>query len=211
MNFFSFSSLLSEMNSDTTRAFLAGVLIPTIAYYFLLRRNQQQLQLLREEYEEDDEDDLFEDVEDDEDDEDGNDDTKDKSLESSEVAVSKWGRQHAPYKMLLIVNTELNMGKGKIAAQCGHAAVGCYDASRRKCPAAVLAWYRTGCAKIALKCSSTEELLALAQLAQHKYRIPYYLVEDAGRTQIAAGSRTVLGLFAPAALFEGFTSHLKLM
>jgi peptidyl-tRNA hydrolase, PTH2 family len=211
MNFFFPSSLLSEMNSDTTRAFLAGVLIPTIAYYFLLRRNQQQLRQLREEYEEDDDDDdLFEDVEDD-DDEDENEDTKDKTLGPSELAASKWGRQHAPYKMLLIVNTELNMGKGKIAAQCGHAAVGCYDTARRKCPAAVQAWYRTGCAKIALKCSSTEELLALAQLAQQKYRIPYYLVEDAGRTQIAAGSRTVLGLFAPAALFEGFTSHLKLM
>lgn len=208
MNFFIPSSLLFEMNSDTTRAFLAGLLIPSIAYFFLFRRHQQQLRLLREAYEEDeeDDDDLFEDVEDD--DEDENDDTK----ESSELTtVSKWGRQHAPYKMLLIVNTELNMGKGKIAAQCGHAAVGCYDASRRKCPAAVQAWYRTGCAKIALKCSSTEELLALAQLAQQKYRIPYYLVEDAGRTQIAAGSRTVLGLFAPAALFEGFTSHLKLM
>ena len=195
MNFFP-----AAMHSETTQAFLAGVLIPTMAYYFLFRRNQQRLLLLREEEDEDD-DDLFEDVEDDESDE--------KEEGSSELAA--WGKSQAPYKMLLIVNTELNMGKGKIAAQCGHAAVGCYDVCLRKCPTAVQVWYRTGCAKIALKCSSTEELLALAQLAQQKYRMPCYLVEDAGRTQIAAGSRTVLGLFAPAALFEGFTSHLKLM
>jgi len=42
--------------------------------------------------------------------------------------------------------------------------------------------------------------------------IPYYIVEDAGRTQIAAGSRTVLALGpAPVRLFDGVTSHLKLM
>jgi PTH2 family peptidyl-tRNA hydrolase len=42
--------------------------------------------------------------------------------------------------------------------------------------------------------------------------IPLYLVEDAGRTQIAAGSRTVLGLGpAPVRVFDGVTSHLKLM
>ena len=42
--------------------------------------------------------------------------------------------------------------------------------------------------------------------------IPVYLVEDVGRTQIAAGSQTVLGLGpAPVREFEGITSHLKLM
>jgi len=42
--------------------------------------------------------------------------------------------------------------------------------------------------------------------------IPVYLVEDAGRTQIAAGSRTVLGLGpAPVREFDGVSNHLKLM
>jgi len=45
-----------------------------------------------------------------------------------------------------------------------------------------------------------------------KRGLPLYLVEDAGRTQIAAGSRTVLGIGpAPVREFEGVTSHLKLM
>ena len=45
-----------------------------------------------------------------------------------------------------------------------------------------------------------------------KRGIPVYLVEDAGRTQIAAGSRTVLGLGpAPVKVFDDVTSHLKLM
>ena len=40
---------------------------------------------------------------------------------------SKWGYTDAPYKMVLCVNQELGMGKGKLAAQCCHAAVGCYS------------------------------------------------------------------------------------
>jgi peptidyl-tRNA hydrolase len=35
--------------------------------------------------------------------------------------------------MLLIVNTELGMGKGKMAAQCGHAAIGCYEQWMVRC------------------------------------------------------------------------------
>jgi peptidyl-tRNA hydrolase, PTH2 family len=37
-------------------------------------------------------------------------------------------------------------------------------------------------------------------------------VEDAGKTQIAAGSKTVLGLGpAPTSVFEGVSDHLKLL
>ncbi|MCP4255824.1 MAG: hypothetical protein GY775_20975, partial [Candidatus Scalindua sp.] len=39
-----------------------------------------------------------------------------------------------------------------------------------------------------------------------------YLVLDAGRTQIASGSRTVLSIGpAPSRVFEGVTGHLKLL
>ncbi|KAL3781217.1 hypothetical protein HJC23_003534 [Cyclotella cryptica] len=124
---------------------------------------------------------------------------------------SSWGYRDAPYKMVLCVNQDLGMGKGKIAAQCGHAAVGCYKRARRQCPSALSAWERTGCAKIAVKCPDEEEMSRIFDLAVQK-GIPLYLVEDAGRTQIAAGSRTVLGLGpAPVRVFEGVTSHLNLM
>ena len=112
--------------------------------------------------------------------------------------------------MVLCVNQELSMGKGKIAAQCCHAAVGCYKRARKQCPAALTAWERTGCAKIALKCPTEQEMEQIAAMALTK-DIPLYLVEDAGRTQIAAGSRTVLGMFGPVSVFEGVSDHLKLM
>jgi len=114
-------------------------------------------------------------------------------------------------QMVLCVNKTLKMSKGKIAAQCGHAAVGCYKRAGTQCPRALDAWEVTGCAKIALSCTTEEDMHDIARKAAER-DIPTCLVEDAGRTQIAAGSRTVLGLGpAPVAAFEGLTDHLKLM
>jgi len=123
----------------------------------------------------------------------------------------KWGLRDAPYKLVLVVNQELKMGKGKIAAQCCHAAVGCYKRGRKIRPSGLKWWERTGCAKVACKCPTEKEMDEIQKKA-HAKGIPYYFVCDAGRTQIAAGSRTVLGLGpAPVAAFEGISDHLKLM
>lgn len=125
-------------------------------------------------------------------------------------AISEWGMADAPYKMVLVVNQELGMGKGKIAAQCGHASVGCYKRATRLCPNGLRAWEYTGCAKIAVKCPTEEEMRTIYDKAAER-GLPLYLVEDAGRTQIAAGSRTVLGILGPTYVFEDLTSHLKLL
>jgi PTH2 family peptidyl-tRNA hydrolase len=89
--------------------------------------------------------------------------------------------------------------------------VACYQIAKKQCPRGLAAWERTGCAKIALKCPTQEMMEEIAAMALSK-DIPVYLVEDAGRTQIAAGSRTVLGLGpAPVSAFQGVSDHLKLM
>ena len=84
-----------------------------------------------------------------------------------------------------LIHLSLHVSIGKIAAQCGHAAVGCYKTSRRQCPKALSAWEKTGCAKIAVKCPTEEEMEAILERAAQK-GIPLCLIEDAGRTQIAA-------------------------
>ena len=169
--------------------FLAGALLPSIAM-FLNKWNTSSSTVRNNDSDDDDED-------------------MDGVVTGGQS--SKWGYQDAPYKMILVVNTELSMGKGKIAAQCCHAAVGCYKRASKQCPRAIQVWERTGCAKIALKCPTQEEMELIAAKAMSR-DIPLYLVEDAGRTQIAAGSRTVLGLGpAPTYVFEDVTSHLKLM
>ncbi|KAK9894197.1 PTH2-domain-containing protein [Cystobasidium minutum MCA 4210] len=114
-------------------------------------------------------------------------------------------------KMVLIVRTDLGMTKGKIAAQCGHATLACYKTLQKNNPALLRQWERTGQAKIALKADSEEELLILEAQAQ-SLNICARSIQDAGRTQIAAGSRTVLGVGpAPVKLINQVTGHLKLL
>jgi PTH2 family peptidyl-tRNA hydrolase len=205
------SAVFSASHSSTQcwLYFLAGSLLPSIAYYFLLRNNSKTSQVktniapkqATSSQTEDDDADI-----------DSDDDESEDAMNVATTggASAHWGIAHAPYKMIFLVNMELSMGKGKIAAQCAHAAVGCFQRATKQCPAAVRSWNYSGCAKIALKCATQHEMEEIAANAL-SLDIPIYLVEDAGRTQIAAGSRTVLGLFGPNHVFEGVTDHLKLM
>mmetsp|Transcript_53157 Transcript_53157/g.64040 ORF Transcript_53157/g.64040 Transcript_53157/m.64040 type:complete len:192 (-) Transcript_53157:77-652(-) len=188
------SSPLSTPNATNVAYFVGGALFSTLLYY--LKPNNSNV---GEKYiDEDIDDDEFEDT--------------GKSTSSGTTRKSKyWGPKDAPYKMILCVNKSLGMSKGKIAAQCSHAAVGCFKRSQKQCPAALKAWEWTGCAKIAVSCPTQDEMEDIMAKASER-DIPLYMVEDAGRTQIAAGSRTVLGLGpAPVRVFDGLTNHLKLM
>jgi len=181
--------------------FLAGTLLPTLAYAFLLRQKKRKRNsnTSSSDSEEDD-------------------DSSGDEFEPILMRVGdkdhpkSWGMADAPYKMVLCVNMSLKMGKGKVAAQCCHATMGTYKRAKKQCPAALRAWELSGCAKIAVKCPTEEEMTDEIWKKAAQKGIPYYIVEDAGRTQIAAGSRTVLALGpAPVRLFDGVTSHLKLM
>ncbi|KAH7340995.1 PTH2-domain-containing protein [Rhizoctonia solani] len=114
-------------------------------------------------------------------------------------------------KLVLVVRTDLGMTKGKIAAQCGHATLACYKALSAANPTLIRHWERLGQPKIALKCDSEEELLLLQATAQ-SLSLCAKSIQDAGRTQIAAGSRTVLGIGpGPASLINQVTGKLKLL
>ncbi|KAJ3167521.1 hypothetical protein HDU87_001494 [Geranomyces variabilis] len=115
------------------------------------------------------------------------------------------------HKMVLVVRTDLGMTKGKLAAQCCHAAVAAVSTARRRCPETLRRYQRHGAAKVALKCSSEEELLTLYAQARSAGLIAEY-IEDAGRTQIPEGSRTVLAIGpAPIKQVDAITGHLKLL
>ncbi|KAL4243181.1 peptidyl-tRNA hydrolase [Abortiporus biennis] len=114
-------------------------------------------------------------------------------------------------KLVLVVRSDLGMTTGKIAAQCGHATLACYKALMKSNPQLLKHWERTGQAKIALKVSSEDELLELEAIAK-SMNICARSILDAGRTQIAAGSRTVLGIGpAPVALVNKVTGKLRLL
>ncbi|KAJ1722066.1 hypothetical protein LPJ53_003473 [Coemansia erecta] len=113
-------------------------------------------------------------------------------------------------KLVLIIRTDLGMTKGKIAAQCSHATLGCYKRAMKEAPQMLRAWEYTGQAKVTLKCSSEEEMLELQKKA-HELGLVAQSIRDAGRTQIAAGSRTVLGIGpGPISLIDSVSGHLKL-
>jgi PTH2 family peptidyl-tRNA hydrolase len=137
----------------------------------------------------------------------------DGEVTAEELATGRrdFGMLDAPYKMILCVNMSLKMEKGKIAAQCGHATLACYRKSLRMCPSSVKWWESFGQAKIALKIEGEKEMQELQAKAQ-ALGLVTYIVEDAGRTQIAAGSRTVLGIGpAPVKVIDSIASHLKLL
>lgn len=60
--------------------------------------------------------------------------------------------------MVLVVRMDLKMGKGKLAAQCCHGCLAAYEMAQRMCPSVLNAWKQQGQTKVALKCSSEEEL-----------------------------------------------------
>lgn len=114
-------------------------------------------------------------------------------------------------KMVLCVNDELKMGKGKVAAQCAHASMGVVQRLMRKAPGLLAQYEQWGQAKIALRVPTTAELLDLAAAAAG-LGLPVYVVQDAGRTQIPAGSRTVAAIGpGPKSVIDKVTGHLKLL
>ena len=96
-------------------------------------------------------------------------------------------------KMVFVVNHELKMGKGKIAAQVAHAAVKATLACGEQDPSLLDAWFKTGQKKICVKGDSAQHLDRLSNQAK-KDGILSNKIHDAGHTQIPAGSFTVLAL-----------------
>ncbi|KAG2214798.1 hypothetical protein INT46_006590 [Mucor plumbeus] len=128
-------------------------------------------------------------------------------LPEGQIDVNKYDN----FKLTLVVRSDLGMTKGKIAAQCGHATLACYKAAKKVNPLLLRAWETSGQAKVALKCDSEDKLLELQAIAL-SLGLPAQTIQDAGRTQIAPGSRTVLGVGpGPAELIDRVTGSLKLL
>ncbi|KZF19941.1 PTH2-domain-containing protein [Xylona heveae TC161] len=116
-------------------------------------------------------------------------------------------------KLVLVVRTDLGMTKGKIAAQCSHATLACYKYFLRRAPNSPILqrWERLGQAKVAVQVKSEEEL-ELLQAQAISLGLCAQVIHDAGRTQIASGSATVLGVGpGPKSEVDKVTGHLKLL
>ncbi|KAF8944080.1 hypothetical protein BGZ47_004678 [Haplosporangium gracile] len=143
-----------------------------------------------------------------ENDEDFTDDEEESEDEENE-ALADFDLQEE-YKMVLIIRTDLNMGKGKAAAQCCHATLANYKELSKKSPKALARWEYFGQAKVTLKVDNEEDMLMLQAQAM-SIGLAAHSIRDAGRTQIAAGSRTVLAIGpGPISVVNSITGKLKL-
>ncbi|MDD3159434.1 MAG: aminoacyl-tRNA hydrolase [Candidatus ainarchaeum sp.] len=86
----------------------------------------------------------------------------------------------------IIINNSLGMNKGKIAAQACHASVLVLE---KVDDAIIDDWKNQGMKKIVLKINSTDDLIKKFQFVKEK-KLPVALITDAGKTQIAPGSKT---------------------
>ncbi|CAA2968060.1 peptidyl-tRNA hydrolase 2, mitochondrial-like [Olea europaea var. sylvestris] len=114
------------------------------------------------------------------------------------------------FKMVLVVRNDLKMGKGKIAAQCSHATLGLYKKLANRAPKSLNRWEMCGQVKVVVKIEGEDDMLVLQEKAK-SLNLQTHITIDAGRTQIAPNSRTVMAVLGPADMVDNVTGGLKLL
>jgi len=115
------------------------------------------------------------------------------------------------YKQAILIRVDLGMSVGKVAAQAAHAAVSAAEECRRIKPEWFRAWLEEGQKKVVLRVSGLEELESLHEQAK-SLGLPTSMIEDAGLTEVPAGTITALGIGpAPSKLVDRVTGRLKLL
>lgn len=112
-------------------------------------------------------------------------------------------------KQVIVVRTDLEMGKGKIAAQVGHACVLGAEHVRKCHPEWFQQWWN-GQEKVVVKVSGIKELQEVKTHAI-ELDLPWSEVTDAGHTQISPGTTCISIGPAPENLIDKVTGHLKLL
>lgn len=94
------------------------------------------------------------------------------------------------YKQVILVRHDLNLPKGKLAAQVAHASL---DAAFKSDKDAVEKWKKQGGKKVVLNVADEKELfLCMSQLENEGIKVA--LIKDAGHTVVEAGTITCLGV-----------------
>ena len=108
------------------------------------------------------------------------------------TAPSHYGESPSgPVKLILIINNGLKMGKGKIAAQAGHASVQATLKAGEKNPLALQAWLSSGQKKVCLKGDDADQLLAFekqAKEAGYELKVGKFPFSASGKAS-AAGTK----------------------
>ena len=113
--------------------------------------------------------------------------------------------------MVLVTRDDLKLSKGKLAAQCSHAAVNCAIKARKKAVRLYERWNNVGARKIVVRADDEAHLRKLYAKALTAGLV-CDLVKDAGHTEIPPGTVTVLGIGpSPRLAVDAITGDLKLL
>lgn len=95
-------------------------------------------------------------------------------------------------KQVIVIRKDLNMRKGKMAAQAAHASLGVVTKQLQwddvnQCmyfrpDTCMMAWLNSSFRKIVVGCDSEEELRSIAAKARFR-KLPFSLIEDNGTTE----------------------------
>lgn len=112
------------------------------------------------------------------------------------------------YKQVITVRADLKMSRGKTCAQVAHASLGAAEKASKDW---YKAWKREGQKKVVVKVANEKEMHELYEKAK-KARLPCYLVQDAGLTELEPGTVTALAIGpAPNEIIDKITGSLKLL
>lgn len=114
-------------------------------------------------------------------------------------------------KMVIAVRKDLDLGKGKIAAQVAHAAVSCALKAQKSDKKVFRKWLEGGQKKIVVRLQNQQELLELKAKADSAGIITE-AIYDAGHTQVDPGTLTCVGIGpADSAVLDPITGSFKLL
>jgi PTH2 family peptidyl-tRNA hydrolase len=111
------------------------------------------------------------------------------------------------YKQVIILRSDVDISTGKKCVQCCHASLGAY---RKADKSIVKKWELEGQKKVVLEVNSKGEILKFYNQVK-KEKIPCFLVEDAGLTELEPGTVTTLGIGPEKEeILDKITGKLKL-
>ena len=115
------------------------------------------------------------------------------------------------YKMVIVTRSDLKLSPGKLAAQVAHAAVACAFSTKKNNSKWFNKWQNEGGKKAVVKVDCVDDFYPLKEKAID-LKIAAHLIEDAGHTEISAGTKTVLGLGpAPSNIIDQITGDFPLL
>ncbi len=114
-------------------------------------------------------------------------------------------------KQVIVVRQDLKLSKGKLAAQVAHASLGAYRNALKTHPNIIEEWEYCGEKKIVLRVDNLAQLHEI-KVKAGQMKLPLCLINDAGRTELPAGTTTALGIGpAKETDIDKVTGHLKMV